>query len=67
MTYNYANITNEPNLTQIHLDVGSSSMTDKTIEWCSWEQDTSDLKICFTNTLDAADKTELDTIISNNS
>lgn len=67
MEYIYENKVNSPNLDQIHLDVASSDMTDKTIEWCRWDEDIQKLKIIFTNELSVEDKTLLDTIVSNNS
>lgn len=67
MTYNYNNISTEPTLKQIHIDVAASSMTDKTIEYCVWDEDSASLKVTFTNTLSTSDKNELDTIVANNS
>ena len=67
MLYEYTNKTTMPNLDQIHLDVASSEMTDKTIEWCRWDELTEILKVIFTNELIVADKTILDTIATNNS
>jgi len=67
MNYFYENKINSPNLDGIHSDVASSAMTDKAIEWCRWDKATENLKVVFTNSLSAEDKTLLDTVISNNS
>jgi len=67
MLYEYTNKTTMPNLDQIHLDVAASEMTDKTIEWCRWDELTDILKVVFTNTLIAGDKTILDAIVVDNS
>ena len=69
MTYKYQNKVTFPNLDQIHIDItqSGSGMIDQSIEWCRWDEDISELCIYFTNTLDAEDKTELDTIVTNNS
>jgi len=67
MLYEYTDKTSMPNLDQIHLDVASSEMTDKTIEWCRWDELTSLLKVVFTNELIAGDKTILDGIVVANS
>jgi len=67
MLYEYTDITIAPDLDQIHLDVIASEMTDKTIEWCRWDELTDILKITFTNTLIAGDKTILDAIVVDNS
>ena len=67
MLYEYTDKTNMPNLDQIHLDVASSAMTDKTIEWCRWDELTDILKVVFTTTLIAGDKTILDGIVVDNS
>lgn len=67
MLYEYTGKVTMPNLDQIHLDVAASEMTDKTIEWCRWDEATGILKIVFTNTLSAPDKTILDNIVVDNS
>lgn len=67
MLYEYSNKVTMPDLDQIHLDVATSEMTDKTIEWCRWDELTEILKIVFTNTLSAPDKTILDGIVADNS
>jgi len=67
MLYEYTDKVNMPDLDQIHLDVASSVMTDKTIEWCRWDELTNILKVVFTNTLIAGDKTILDAIVVDNS
>jgi len=67
MLYEYTGKATMPNLDQIHLDVAASAMTDKTIEWCRWDEATEVLKVVFTNELIAGDKTILDAIVTNNS
>ena len=66
MEYQYANGTVSPNLEGIHLDVSNSSMVDKGIEWCRWDESTQILRVVFTNELSVDDKSILDTIVSNN-
>ena len=67
MLYEYTDKSTAPDLDQIHLDVVASEMTDKTIEWCRWDELTDILKIIFTNELIAGDKTILDAIVVDNS
>jgi len=67
MLYEYTNKATAPGLDQIHLDVAASEMTDKTIEWCRWDELTEILKVVFTNTLSAPDKTILYGIVVANS
>ena len=50
-----------------NLDVESSAMTDKTIEWCRWDESTTYLCVIFTNELTSEDKAILDQIIADNS
>ena len=64
--YNYTSI-QAVDIHQIHIDVAASAMTDKTIEWCRWDEDNTTLQVEFTNVLSGADKTKLDTIVTNNS
>lgn len=71
-TYTYAGKVTEPDIIQITADVVASAMTDKAIDYCTWDQnDTSgrtaqELLVVFTNPLSGADKTLLDTIVSLN-
>lgn len=65
--YQYTEKTTSPNLTGIHSGVAASTMVDKTLDYCSWNDDDCILHVFFTNALDAGDKTELDTIVSSNS
>lgn len=67
MEYLYNNKSTSPNLDQIHIDINDSSMTDKSIEWCRWDENIQILKIVFTNELSANDKNILDSIVDNNS
>lgn len=64
MEYTYNNKVTSPNLDNIHVDVNSSSMSEKSIEWCRWDESTSILKVKFTNTLSVDDKIILDTIVA---
>ena len=67
--YIYEDISS-PDLDQIHLDIVSSDMDDKSIEYCRWDENPVDehlencLHIVFTNELSQDDKTKLDNIIS---
>ena len=56
---------NNPNLSFIHKEVEASAMTDKTIESCRWEEETSELFVTFTNILSDDDKIILDGIVTN--
>jgi len=67
MLYEYSGKINAPNLDQIHLDVATSEMIDKVIEWCRWDELTALLKVVFTNELVVGDKTILDGIVVDNS
>lgn len=76
MEYTYTNIDTKPDLSSfddddnaisgIHYDVENSEMTDKSIEYCVWYEDTEILKVTFTNSLSTSDKSILDTIINDN-
>ncbi len=76
MTYDYTNIETSPNLSSadingvlasgIHYDVENSAMTDKTLEYCTWHEDTQLLIVVFTGTLSGADKALLDGIVTDN-
>lgn len=50
----------------IHYDVEISNMTDKSIEYCLWNESTEELDIYFTNELSSEDKIILDDIVNNN-
>jgi len=65
--YDYTGKTSRPVSSAIHDDVGTSTMTDKTIEYCTWNESDDILHVNFTNALSGADKIELDTIVTNNS
>lgn len=65
--YEYTGKTTEPDLDQIHTDVAASAMTDKTIEYCIWDDSTDKLCTWFANALSGADKTAFDTVVTNNS
>ena len=47
----------------IHYDVANSSMTDKSLVWCRWDEDNETITLYFTNTLSQSDKDILDTIM----
>lgn len=63
MEYTYENKVTSPNLDQIHQEIANSAMSDKSIEWCRWDEASKNLKIVFTNSLSAGDKTILDDIV----
>lgn len=67
MEYLYDNIAEVPNLDGIHQGVSASDMSDKSLEWCRWDEMTKKLKVVFTNSLSSEDKLKLDSIVSNNS
>lgn len=76
MKYEYNNIHTEPNLATydideilisgIHYDVLNGDMVDKSIDGCTWHEDTELLYIVFENVLSSEDKIKLDTIVINN-
>jgi len=53
-----------PHIPYIHEEVSSSVMTDKSIEWCRWDDLDDSLKVNFTNILSGDDKTILDGIVA---
>jgi len=60
-TYTYTGKSTRPtNLYVIHTDVAASTMTNKNIQHCEWEEDTAEIKVTFDVELSGADKTELD-------
>jgi len=63
--YQYNDITERKNTSGILAEVGTSVMTNKSIEYCSWKQSTAILYIFFTNELNPADKAILDNIVEN--
>ena len=67
VTYEYPNKETTPNLSNIHVDIGTSAMTDKNIDFCRWDQDTEILQVVWDDALDAGDKTILDAIVVTNS
>ena len=67
MQYNYSSKAVSVNIQGIHTDVAASTMTNKNIQGCTWDEDSTSLKVDFDVTLSSSDKTELDTIVTNNS
>jgi hypothetical protein len=63
MLYEYVNIGSIPNLDNIHLDIASSEMSNKTINYCRWDKETEILIIDFSNELIPSDKLKLDDIV----
>ena len=63
--YEYNSIINSPNLEYIQEEVLESEMTNKTIEYCRWNEENSILLVFFTNSLSGDDKAILDTVVSN--
>jgi hypothetical protein len=45
--------------------IDESAMTDKSYEYCSWDEDSGELEIFFTNDLSVDDKAILDDIVAN--
>ena len=62
-TYHYSKAT-EPSLDKIHADVAASDMTDKSIQWCRWDEEEADLEVVFQNELSTGDKAILDGIVA---
>lgn len=65
MNYTYEN-TVSPNIDKIQSDIADSDMSDKTVEYCTYNSITKDLVLTFTNSLSAGDITILDGIVSGN-
>jgi len=65
VAYEYTGIATKPDVEGIMQGVADSAMTDKSIEYCNWDQTTEILNVYFTNTLSGGDKTILDGIIAN--
>jgi len=69
----YTGKTTSPNLNQIHSDVGSGVMIEKSIDYCRWDKDNdgpngpNTLAVYFTTEPTGADRTELDNIVTANS
>jgi len=61
--YIYNNIDAEPNLEYIHEQVALSSMVNKNIQYCRWDEDVEQLQVLFDVDLVEADKAILDTIV----
>ena len=76
MEHEYNNITNEPSFTEfnesgeliggIHYDVEHSEMTNKSLEYCRWDEGTSKAFFKFTTQLDTEDLAIFDDIVSDN-
>lgn len=66
MIYEYKDILNSPDLANIHIDIANSVMTNKSIEWCRWDEDLTLLRIKFESTLSPSDKLSLDDIVFEN-
>ena len=62
MKYIYNKI-DEPNLLTIHNEVLNSVMNNKSLEYCTWDEDLKELEIVFINELNIEDKNILDLII----
>lgn len=62
MEYSYLKI-DAPDLDKIHFDVENSTMNNKSIDFCLWNEKEKVLKIFWLNELSYEDKTMLDLII----
>lgn len=75
--YEYPNIATRPNfatrnsegvlISGIIYDIPNSTMTNKDYIDFRWDEDTEILKCGWNGSLDSSDKSELDTIVTNNS
>jgi hypothetical protein len=71
--YKYFNRATSPNLkaldeegvliSGIHYDIENSTMDNKNVDWCRWDEDTQCVTIYFDEALTTADKDKLDTIM----
>jgi len=66
MIYLYENIWTEPNLDGIHSDVFLSTMINKSISYCRWDESNGTLSVVWDEELNNEDKFILDTIVSTN-
>ena len=74
--YEYENITSKPNIwtgdeygelcSGIHYDVLVSTMDNKNIQWCCWNEKDEILHVFWDVELSEADKAKLDTIVEDN-
>lgn len=64
--YTYTNKAVSPDIMGINTSVVLSSMTNKNILYCNWDQGTQLLDVVWGNDLSSEDKTLLDTIVANN-
>jgi len=65
ITYEYENI-KSPDLDAIQNVIIKSSMADKSIQYCRWDEETKKLQTIFKNELSADDKIILDEIVNSN-
>lgn len=65
--YIYPNKPTSPNLSGILEAIAASEMTDKNVAGLRWDKEDETLKVFWTDSLDASDKTILDGIVAANS
>ena len=63
MNYTYSLASESPNLDFIHEQVAISTMVDKQIDYCRFDEDEQLLQVIFFNELSAEDKLILDGIV----
>lgn len=63
-TYNYTSVTDPQATEKSRQGILDSAMTDKAIEYGTFDEDAETLDLTFTNALDAGDKTILDGIVA---
>jgi hypothetical protein len=64
MTYTYTLVSESPDLDFIHIQVASSLMVDKQIDYCRYDEDLCLLQVIFINELSVEDKAILDQIVT---
>lgn len=60
----YEYTTDKPNLDYVHKEVINSLMTNKSIQYCNWNEGNTFLTVYFETSLSAEDKVILDSIIA---
>ena len=63
-SYDYDDVSAEPDLTAIQDSITASAMADKSFDYCVWHEGNAELHVCMTNDLVAGDITILGGIVS---
>jgi hypothetical protein len=66
MIYYYNNIQNHSSLSTLHSLILNSAMSNKEIDYCRWDAESTRLQIVWKSYLLSSDKSILDNIVSSN-